>query len=302
MRKAEYLTPKLEVTDFPSAIEWSFAKDAHVEEGGICLSYDDLESRDEGDTHRWLRRVAKESLEELEYLVYDAGVGIRGHNSFCDGAAKRDSKFVLYEALRRWALLDDDQLFKKLEFARHCNLLLVTTFRDRKVLKMRVDRLAADYNFPIVFSYPVKGSDGRWRLHCVPNRQISAVAMFHESSSYKLEIDEKTTWADFKFRPSGPSEDYFFLYHVKSLFFEFFGQKGGTANPRSKCPGEFIIRNDAKEVARFRVSMPMGQVEAMISGRLRRTELPAFIDLIKNEAAKGEVTLEIGAASGSKCY
>ncbi len=56
--------PQLDATEFPSSIEWSLARDVYVKEGANYLSYDDLEDRDEGETHRWLREVAKRSLEK----------------------------------------------------------------------------------------------------------------------------------------------------------------------------------------------------------------------------------------------
>lgn len=173
----------------------------------------------------------------------------------------------------------------------------MTARNDRKTLKFRIKRLATDYLHPIFLAYPVKTEKGEWALHFLPTDPLSAIALFQESASYALKIEEKRTWVEFTLESTTSSNDELFLDSASRLIFNFYGKNSVSVNQRSTKRGqgrsEFIIRDSGKEVARI-VKTGYGATNVqMINGRVRRSDLPEFVELFHNLDQEGAIDLDV---------
>lgn len=285
----------LDVIDFPQSQDWVFAKDIYVTEDGEKLSYDQMEHRDEGETHRWLKEVTRDSLSEIGYLVYDAGVGLSDHNSFCDGAAMRNEQFMLYECLLSWAITDYDQLARKVAFAKRNNLLLVTPSRRKRLLKLFLKKHAVETGFKLITAYPVK-HDGIWRL-AFASSGGSLVEADPGKLVCEIRISQKQVWAEILISmQSDLKSTSIFFTSVQKAILGYFGKVGAAANQRSNTPSgtfEFIIRDNGREVARSRRSVGTFRTNtAWANYKVRASDLDRIIARVKERAESHEIRLE----------
>ena len=99
-------------------------------------SYDEKERLSEGFNHAAMRRLAKEEFDQLGFDIYDAGVGVDGINGFCDLTVIKGDEFYFVECLNQWAIKDEQQLNRKLQFTDYATLVLIAPEVSRKPLRL----------------------------------------------------------------------------------------------------------------------------------------------------------------------
>jgi|GEM_PF-6065291 len=255
----------------PENGDWVFAKDTYVTEGiggkKRTLSYDEMEQESEGETHRWLRVTTLNSLQELGYSTYDGGVGVKGHNGFCDGAAKRGEGVVLFECLTDWAVSDLEQLNRKLKFSEVTTLILVVLKKSAKTLKtlQRIGRIKLNSN--VIIATPSK-QNGQWGLSFSPTHSHHVLPEDGPNIQIQLNIVRKRSYSYFTVKEVGDSDfgqlKNAFSTKVRRATFEMIGGFSGATNQRYKGGVgnfEFIARSQGVEIARYSQSYSSLDIE-----------------------------------------
>ncbi|WP_432472089.1 hypothetical protein [Amphritea sp. HPY] len=242
---------------------WVFAKDIYVTDTADgsqhTNSYDDRELESEGHTHRALRHNCLNALQQLGYLTYDGGIGIKGHNGFCDGAGQRGYKQVLFECLSDWAVRDLEQLQRKLKFADTCTLILVLTKKGAKHFRLSKKLKRITLNEQVIVATPYKEDDS-WSLHFSPPYH-PAISPVDKPMRVELHVIRKRFFTYYTIKDMDKNMSPSFSASIEKRFRRVASDViknrfngNNQRNTNTEKPFNFIARSKGKEIARYSAS------------------------------------------------